>query len=429
MSGRADVRQPIDVPDRTVEGDWLPRLLYLGDVPIESYMHGSTLLYRLFQTYPRDKLMIVEGLSESDPARRIPNMQYSYLCPPAWFRLLRTRFASYVSPFAALRAPICASRVPKLVEDFRPEAVLSVVFGYSWVAAARYAERAGLPLHLIIHDEDAKLALRQSFEGRLIDRRLRQWYPKAVSRLCVSPYMADEYCRRYGEAGDVLYPSRSADALVYEAPPDRLSGPCDPFTLVFAGTIYHDYARAIQRAARALQRVGGRILVYGVKPNDGVDCILKELNIELKGRVSPEELIRSCHEEGHAIFVPMSYSEKDRQNMEVSFPSKLADCTATGLPILIDGPDYCSAVRWARDNRGAAEVVTQDSVDALVAAIDRLRNPAIRLERAREAIRWGKLYFAHDVAVSLLYRKLREAARHRRVFADERDDLHSDTFP
>ena len=47
----------------------------------------------------------------------------------------------------------------------------------------------------------------------------------------------------------------------------------------------------------------------------------------------------------------------DRINMEMAFPSKLADCTATGLPLLIYGPAYCSAVTWARENPGVAEVV------------------------------------------------------------------------
>src|SRR5690349_7624428 len=38
----------------------LPRLVYIGDVPIESTYHGSILLYRLFEAYPADKLLIIE---------------------------------------------------------------------------------------------------------------------------------------------------------------------------------------------------------------------------------------------------------------------------------------------------------------------------------------------------------------------------------
>ena len=44
----------------------------------------------------------------------------------------------------------------------------------------------------------------------------------------------------------------------------------------------------------------------------------------------------------------------------VSFPSKLADYTATGVPLLVMGAVYSSAVRWAREFDGAAAVVVED---------------------------------------------------------------------
>jgi hypothetical protein len=61
----------------------------------------------------------------------------------------------------------------------------------------------------------------------------------------------------------------------------------------------------------------------------------------------------------------MSFNAVDRANMEISFPSKLTDYTAVGLPLLIYGPHYCSAVQWARENPGVAEVVTADNAETL----------------------------------------------------------------
>jgi hypothetical protein len=214
--------------------------------------------------------------------------------------------------------------------------------------------------------------------------------------------MAEEFSRRYGAKGDVLYPSRASNALEFEAPPPSLSGSCKPFTVAFCGSIYLDYARALQRMAIALQEIGGRLLVFGPKPFAAVDAFLQEPNLELQGTLSSPEMIRRCREQAHAIFVPMSYSQSDRHNMEISFPSKLADCTATGLPLIIDGPGYCSAVRWARENPGVSEIVTDESVDALRTALQQLQDPAVRLELAREAIRRGKQYFAYEHALATL---------------------------
>ena len=44
-----------------------------------------------------------------------------------------------------------------------------------------------------------------------------------------------------------------------------------------------------------------------------------------------------------------------------------------GLPLIVDAPEYCSAVRWARDNPGASEIVTEESVDALAGSLHSLR--------------------------------------------------------
>ena len=392
----------------------LPRLLYVGDVPVERGLHGSLLLYRLLESYRKDKLLIVEVANASSPDLRIADVEYHH-SKELWSRLLQTRFHSIASFGATLCAPVHGGRLLDVVRKFRPEAVLTVVWGYAWPAAAAYAERANLPLHLIVHDDWPNVEARLGVERRLIDRRLRYWYPKAASRLCVSPYMAEAYCRRYGIAGDVLYPSCAADVPIMAEPAAILGGACDPFTVAFAGTIHLDYPHALSRMATALQQIGGRLIVYGPEPQGSARSMLEQPNIEMRGKVTNSaEWIRRCRAEAHAMFVPMSFSERDRRNMEISFPSKLADSTAVGVPVVIHGPDYCSAVRWAGENPGVAEVVTDPTVDALVETLMRLQDPTRRLQLGAQALDRCKHYFAHTSAVSLFYARLSESLSGRK---------------
>src|SRR5438876_1408984 len=61
-------------------GHTLRRLLYVADVPVESSYHGSALIYRLLETYPSERLMIIEpdhGMSL--PQRRLPQVAYRSL--------------------------------------------------------------------------------------------------------------------------------------------------------------------------------------------------------------------------------------------------------------------------------------------------------------------------------------------------------------
>jgi len=189
----------------TISG--LPRLVYVADVPVEHSTSGSGLLYRLLQDYPADKVLIVEGWpAMSQPVRRLPGVAYRQFA--LWPKRGRTRLRGVAATWLALSAASNAGRLERLVCDFSPEAVLTVAERYTWLAGAQFAEDAGLPLHLIIHDH--WLSLLDAYSGikPWLDRRFGRVYRRAASRLCVSPFMEEEYRRKYGAAGEVLYPSR-----------------------------------------------------------------------------------------------------------------------------------------------------------------------------------------------------------------------------
>jgi glycosyltransferase involved in cell wall biosynthesis len=141
---------------------------------------------------------------------------------------------------------------------------------------------------------------------------------------------------------------------------------------------------------KALEPVDGRLLIFG--PSN--DAALSHRNTECRGLLSSDELLMRLREEADALFVPMSFEASDRANMEMAFPSKLADYTATGVPLLIYGPSYCSAIAWARENPGVAEVV--ESEPDLSAAINRLvTNPNHRIALGKRALSTGRAYFSH----------------------------------
>ena len=82
----------------------LPRLLYIGDVPVESTVAGSALLYRLLQEYPVDRLCIVEGnIAKSQLQNRLPDVDYQTLSV-GYERLLRSRFVFLYTSYLFLTA-------------------------------------------------------------------------------------------------------------------------------------------------------------------------------------------------------------------------------------------------------------------------------------------------------------------------------------
>jgi hypothetical protein len=222
--------------------------------------------------------------------------------------------------------------------------------------------------------------------------------------------MALEYERMFGINGQTLYPSRARSVL--NEPPRGVRHHVGLSGLrgVFAGTV-GGYANALAALARQLARVGGKLILYGsLSRAEAAPLGLDLSNVEFPGLVSAKVLRERCQKEADFLYVPMSFGESARVNMRLSFPSKLADYTEMGLPLLIYGPKYCSAVQWARKHPGVAEVVDTENDEELLQAVKRLSDPRNRDTLAEEALRIGDLYFSHSRAESMLFSALAGSA-------------------
>ncbi len=387
----------------------LPRLLYVANVPVEASYHGSALLYRLLQDYPPDSLLVVESsLCLSQPERRLPGVRYAVL-PAGIARLYRTRFATLYSSFQFLRAASWTKKVAALLGAFKPEAVLTVAHAHLWLTAASLAEQRKWPLHLICHDEITNTVMHLPALRDRVNDTFGAVYRQASSRLCVSPYMRDDYLGRFGADAQVLYPSRAADVPIFEAPPDHLAALPQGLRVAFAGTINSSgHVELLRQLAAALETQGGKLLLYGpITPASAHSNGLCGRNVELRGMLPSHELIATLRHEADVLFVPMSFAPGDRHAMKTNFPSKLTDYTAAGLPILIQGPAESSAVVWARENPDVAAVVTEASGSSLDAALADLRSQAsVRLQLGRTALAVGRRMFSHEQADKLFRESL-----------------------
>lgn len=406
----------------------LPRLLYAGDVPVESSYHGSALLYRLFQEYPPEKLCVVEAdLVQSVPERRLPGVQYRRFLPSGK-RLQYTRFSGWASSWLAVSGAGGTRRLRRSFDGFDPQAVVTVPQGFSWLAAARLAKEANLPLHLIVHDDWPSSTFLIPSLKQWKDREFGRIYRQAASRLCVSPFMEDAYRRDYGAAGQVLYPARAKDSPTFDELPGTCTKGPGPLVAAYAGNLFHAYPRMVLELAACLERSGGRLLLFGPhSPENLRSHGLNRANILSQGLVSSTELISRLRKEADFVLVPMSFAPGQfRRNAELSFPSKLTDYTAAGLPLLIWGPEYCSAVRWARQYEAVAEVITSEPsagwycspgtaanfkgevTEGIDRAVNRLEDAHHRKRLGMAAIEIGDRLFSHRASIDILYRALRQ---------------------
>lgn len=338
----------------------LPRLAVVSDVVPCRSQGGELLLYRLLRDYPADRLAVVHGGRSPyfDTDKLLPGVQYSSFNPEfALPRPLRTRWFPFWRAMELSLAARYAGRVAEMLDTFRPDVVLTVTDNTLWVAAAAAARRLKRPLTLIQHDDVAckttgnSPKLHHRLTQRLIDRVVGRVYRQAAVRFCVSPGMAELYRAKFGADAEVLYPSRGDDS-----PEPRvrvnpaLAG--KPPVVAFAGALYTEGAREmLRRMADVLAPLGGRLDLYTRPDPDALKQFrLDRENVRVVGFLPPHEMADRMAETAHLLFLPASFLPSEATDVSTLFPSKLADYTAVGLPILVWGPAYSSAVCWLKEN-------------------------------------------------------------------------------
>jgi hypothetical protein len=376
----------------------LPRLLYIADVPVENTRSGSVQLYRLLRSCPVKQLRVIESnLFGKNPPLRLPDVHYDAFTFPTP-RLLRTRIGSAYTGYLFLTAAWRARAVCAANEDWKPGAVLTVANHYSWLTAAAVARRLQVPLHLIIHDDPVNSMYLPKFLTGRGERAFAEVYRQAVTRLCVCPAMAELYTDRYGLPAGVMYPVHDPLLSKFDEPPARLGRDAEQLTFAYAGTVVSQgYVHALATLAGVLGASGHRLLLFSnwdaeVVRKNGLD----RPDVTIRPLAGAGKLVSELRDHADVLFAPMSFDPADQIISHYSFPSKLTDYTAAGLPLLVWGPPDCSAVRWSVENPGAAEVVDNPSPDALIPAVRALTNPLHRLELARNAIRLGNQFFSSE---------------------------------
>jgi hypothetical protein len=381
----------------------LPRLAYIGEVPIRRISAGPALLYRLLESYPPDRLLVADSDHNApDPATELPGVRCErfFLLNP---RLIRTRFSPSYSAWVYANAARRAKALLPALRSARTGAVLTVAHGFGWITAAAAAGELGIPLHVICHDHWQSFVTLPRWIRTRSEARFGAIYRAARSRMPVSPQMEELYRRHYGAPGTVLYPSRSRDALRLAAPPLREPEP-GRFIFSYAGSANRGQRAALVVFANAIAPLGARLRIYQgitleVLRSEG----LAADNVEIAAFRPSHELHLDLVRNSDAMYLPMSFAPEDRDNVELCFPSKLADYTVAGLPILVCAPPYGTACLWARSAPDAAELVeTQDASELARSAGRLIADSALRHRLAWGALNAGNRMFSQEAAFSVL---------------------------
>ncbi len=279
----------------------------------------------------------------------------------------RTRLHRFVQDFWVLWAGRWIdAELPPSINTPRRTVVLTVAGGEGSVAAQRFAHRHQLPLVAFFHDWWPDMTCVHRPIRRLVDRQFLKLYREADAAFCVCPGLRDTLGP--GPNAVVLYPiSATIDPVPFAA-----TLPCAPFKILYSGNL-GDYGPMLGDVLEAsLEHPEISIQVRGNNPAWSAE---RKAKMRKNGRwldFAPRHELDAWLASADAFLIPMVFDPSMRRRMETSFPSKLIEFAQFGKPLIIWGPEYCSAVHWAREGDKAL-CVTDPAPRAVLAALEQLR--------------------------------------------------------
>ena len=280
-------------------------------------------------------------------------------------RLKKTRLARLAHSIRHLTLTENFSKLQIQLQVEPPNLILTVAHDPLCWLAQHCASKFQIPLITFFHDWLPDIAFVPDIVRPILERKFRRLYAQSQLALCVSEEMKQALGKHPN--AHVLYPIPEPANHVRQKVDIESVSSC--LNVVYSGNlsnIYGPMLRSLAHAAYSENNINLKLL--GPSPDWPQSEIQWMSDRQIyQGFVSREQLTKELENTG-VLLVVMSFEQRDRRRMETSFPSKLVEYCKFGKPIVIWGPEYCSAVQWARKHKTALIVnspVAQNCVEQL----------------------------------------------------------------
>jgi hypothetical protein len=337
-------------------------------------MGGSIVFYRQFVERDEYEVFVVTD-REDFSTDLFPWIRYRL--PQILRRLQRTRLAKYVHDLvhftSGLRIP---NDIKTAAQQFNPDLVM--IGAETPIADLGISLSKKLKVPLVGHFMDwPTFAIGgHSWISSYASKRFRERYRACDLAFGICPEMLE----RLGPHPNahVFYPSGKFPDFI--ASP-RVKAPNEPCHMLFAGNLGQWYGRMVLQLAQAIpSHKNLKFSIAGKNANwtseEETWLIKNKIFAGFKKGAEYEKLFESAD----CLLVCMGFDKEAELIESTSFKSKFVDYLRSGKPIVVWGPEYCTAVRHAR-KYGFAACVTDSNPCSVVEAASRLLRDSERCER------------------------------------------------
>lgn len=341
--------------------------------------------YRHFIQRPEFEVMVFSPAGESVETECDLGYELkSFDRPNLWRRLCHTRFSKWIHAFEMLYGGVFLPRkVIKEAKLFKPDAVFTVAGSWDWtaLAAQKLAYELRVPLIASFNDwYDYGSFLAHERFRKSIELRFRLFYQQADLALCTCEGMQASL----GEHRNVhiWYPTGAPVPSESDPYTPTIANADRPLTVFFGGSLGDWYGPMLEALVTYCREFEPSVCfkIFGALEtwSDEFDQWARDAGV-FGGRVSFEDLgLRAA--EADLLILPMGFGEECAQVERTSFKTKFLDYLSFQRPILVWGPEYCSAVKVAREF-DSAECVLEEDVVECASTIARLASDPKRRQK------------------------------------------------
>lgn len=336
-------------------------------------MGGAMAFYRHF--VERDDFELFVATDDARVLNFQPKFPVLIFRQPRWLeRVMHTRLFhwahSYKHFIAGCSVP---AEVLEAARRFKPDFIFTIAGSWDWTAvmARQLARELGVPLVGSFNDWfDFSLIVHPRLHGRL-EKTFRQFYRDCDLAWCTCEGMREALGPHRN--AQVLYPV-GAQPKPIEAPSVGNGKNSGRFVAVFAGNLSDWYGRMMEQLVRAslARNLPIEFRIYGGLQSwsKEFDALARAQNI-FRGHL-PFEQLRQEMAGADCLLLLMGFGEACAHTERTSFKTKFLDYLTFRKPILLWGPEYCSASRYA-DEFDSAEKCNAPEPEAFLEAIRRLQ--------------------------------------------------------
>jgi glycosyltransferase involved in cell wall biosynthesis len=385
-----------------------PRIFFLSFYPPAPTMGGAMAYYRHFLERNDVELFVATD------DRRV--LDYHLACPvlvfeqPKWLgRLCKTRLFRWAHSFRHLFAGYFVPEVVlKAAEKFRPDIIFTIGGSWGWTAQLSkvIARRLGVALVGSFNDWfDFGIIIHPLLKS-LLEKKFRSFYCDCDLALCTSDGMREELGGHRN--AHTLYPIGAVrvgnQSTFYPFRGEH------PFRVFFGGNLGEWYGRMIEELVKVTMQSETPVdfRIYGSNQSWSKEFDRKARELGIFIGLVPFEQLALAAAESNCLLLPMGFGEENALTERTSFKTKFLDYLSYRKPILVWGPEYCSAVRVAREFDSAEICTNPDPVAALTALLELSSNPDRQKRLVENADKMYRSRFSpEDIHQALMDKLLR----------------------